>query len=53
MQQEPGMTAERYLGARSSVTRLIDPGGMGRFRVLVLGRGIEPEVRLRGLQRIL
>lgn len=53
MQAEPGMTAERYLGARAAVARLIDPGGMGRFRVLVLGRGIGPEVRLRGLQRVL
>jgi SAM-dependent MidA family methyltransferase len=53
MQQEPGMSAERYLGARAAVARLIDPGGMGRFRVLALGRGIGPEVRLRGLRRLL
>jgi len=38
MQRRPGITAEDYLAARAAVMHLIDPGGMGRFRVLTLGR---------------
>lgn len=39
LQQQPGMTSDRYLAARSAVLRMIDPGAMGRFRVLILARG--------------
>jgi SAM-dependent MidA family methyltransferase len=49
MQRQQGMTADEYLGARAVVMRLIDPGGMGRFRVLILARGVSSERRLRGL----
>jgi SAM-dependent MidA family methyltransferase len=38
IQAEPGTTPEAYAHARGAVMRLIDPGAMGRFRVLVLGR---------------
>lgn len=38
-----------YLRARETVMHLLDPRGLGRFRVLVLGRGVEREPPLRGL----
>ncbi|HLI52591.1 MAG TPA: SAM-dependent methyltransferase [Thermomicrobiaceae bacterium] len=41
LQSQPGMTSERYLAARSAVYRMIDPGAMGRFRVLFLGRDLD------------
>lgn len=49
MQKQEDMTAEEYLAARAAVVRMIDPGAMGRFRVLVLGRGVAPAPPLRGL----
>jgi SAM-dependent MidA family methyltransferase len=49
LQQMPGTTLEQYLAARNAVYYLIDPGGMGRFRVLALGRDVPVEPRLRGL----
>ncbi len=55
LQSRPETTLESYLAARAAATRLIDPGGMGRFRVMVLGKGV-PSVPLpRGLrpQRLL
>lgn len=39
LQSQPGITSEEYLAARSAVYRMIDPGAMGRFRVLILERG--------------
>lgn len=52
LQRQPGMTSERYLAARSAVYRMLDPGAMGRFRVLILGRGVEAagEPLLSGLR---
>ncbi|HMM43628.1 MAG TPA: SAM-dependent methyltransferase, partial [Thermomicrobiales bacterium] len=38
-----------YIRARETVMHLLDPRGLGRFRVLVLGRGIERDPPLRGL----
>lgn len=38
LQQQPDMTSDRYLAARSAVFRMIDPGAMGRFRVLFLAQ---------------
>ena len=38
-----------YVNAREAVMHLIDPRGLGRFRVLVLGHQVEPDSRLRGL----
>ena len=49
LQQAPGMTAEEYLGARAAVMRMIDPGAMGRFRVLVLGKDV-PDASPAGLR---
>ncbi len=54
-QSHPETTLEGYLAARAAVMHLLDPGGMGRFRVMVLGKGV-PSVPLpRGLrpQRLL
>lgn len=38
-----------YLAARAALLRMIDPAAMGRFAVLLFGRGIETEPPLRGL----
>lgn len=50
LQRRPGMTTSEYAAARAAVMHLIDPGGMGRFRVLALGRGIAVEPPLNGLR---
>lgn len=39
----------RYVNAREAVMQLLDPRGLGRFRVLVLGKDVDPERELRGL----
>lgn len=41
MQHQEGMIADVYYRAQAAVYRLIDPGGMGRFRVLGMSRGVE------------
>ena len=38
VQADPATTMEDYLALRSSLMRLLDPGAMGRFRVLGFGR---------------
>lgn len=38
LQQSPETDAAAYYRAQASVLRLIDPGGLGRFRVLGLGK---------------
>jgi SAM-dependent MidA family methyltransferase len=48
MQSEPGVTADDYLATQQAVIRLIDPGGMGRFGVLVMARNAPVEPPLRG-----
>ena len=40
---------EDYLALRSGLARLLDPRATGAFRVLILGRGVEPEPTLAGL----
>jgi SAM-dependent MidA family methyltransferase len=40
LQASPETTAEDYLRARAGIVRILDPRHMGRFRVLVLGRGV-------------
>ena len=42
------MRLDEYYRAQSAVFRLIDPGGMGRFRVLGLSRGMTDDVPLMG-----
>ena len=38
IQSDPATTLEDYLAVRSAVMRLLDPGAMGRFRVMGFGR---------------
>lgn len=47
-QAEDGVTAEEYLATRQAVIHLIDPGGMGRFGVLMMAREAPVEPPLRG-----
>ena len=37
---------------RSALARLLDPRGMGAFRVLAFARGVPPGTRLAGLERL-
>ena len=39
IQADPATTLEDYLAVRSALMRLLDPGAMGRFRVVGFGRG--------------
>lgn len=41
--------AARYINERNAVVRLIEPSAMGRNRVLLLGKDVPTEPRLRGL----
>jgi SAM-dependent MidA family methyltransferase len=45
----PATTVADYLEARSALARMIDPAAMGRFRVILLGRGLPALPPLRGL----
>ena len=47
LQQDPATTSAQYLAARAAALRLIDPGGMGRFGVLIMARGapVAPPLR--------
>lgn len=38
IQADPATTLEDYLAVRSALMRLLDPGAMGRFRVMAFGR---------------
>jgi SAM-dependent MidA family methyltransferase len=38
IQADPATTIEAYLAVRSALLRLLDPGAMGRFRVMAFGR---------------
>jgi SAM-dependent MidA family methyltransferase len=53
MQRRPGMSAEEYLAARAAAVRLIDPGAMGRFRALILGRDVPLDTVPKGLQPVI
>ncbi len=48
-QTRPGASLQAYLETRSALVRMIDPGAMGRFRVMAFGRGLAAGVRLPGL----
>ena len=48
LQQDAATSAADYLAAQAATLRLIDPGGMGRFRVLVMARDAPVEPPLRG-----
>lgn len=47
-----GATLQDALLLRSALTRLLDPSGLGGFRVLAFGRGLPPGTRLEGLRRV-
>ena len=51
LQQEPDMTAEDYLSAKAAIFRLIEPGGLGRFGVLGMTRGLDLDSPLTGFRR--
>ncbi len=46
--QQASATVADYLPARSAVIQLIDPAGLGRFRVLGLGKNIDRDTNLAG-----
>lgn len=48
-QTAAGATLQGYLEARSALVRMIDPGAMGGFGVLVFGRDLPIDARLPGL----
>ncbi|HEX5827399.1 MAG TPA: SAM-dependent methyltransferase [Candidatus Limnocylindrales bacterium] len=47
-----GASLRDALDLRSALARLLDPRGMGGFRVLAFGRGLPPDTRLEGLERL-
>ena len=49
IQADPATTFEDYTMLRSSLMRLLDPAAMGRFRVMVFGRGWPEAATLRTL----
>lgn len=51
LQQEPDITAEDYIAAKAAIIRLIEPGGLGRFGVLGMTRGIELAIPLTGFRQ--
>jgi SAM-dependent MidA family methyltransferase len=51
LQKEPDMTAEDYIAAKAAIIRLIEPGGLGRFGVLGMTRGIDLAFPLTGFRR--
>lgn len=48
IQSDPTTTLEDYLAVRSAIMRLLDPGAMGRFRVMGFGRAWPPGPPLAG-----
>jgi SAM-dependent MidA family methyltransferase len=49
IQADPATTLEAYLEVRSALMRLLDPGAMGRFRVMAFARGWPAGPPLAGL----
>jgi SAM-dependent MidA family methyltransferase len=50
LQQDPTATLPDYLRAQTAIMRLIDPGGLGRFGVLMMAKDAPVEPPLRGLR---
>jgi SAM-dependent MidA family methyltransferase len=48
LQAEPEITMSEYMAAQAVVARLIDPGGLGRFRVLMMTRDAPVDPPLQG-----
>jgi SAM-dependent MidA family methyltransferase len=42
-------TAQDYITARNAVMHLIDPRGLGRFRVLLMGKNVDATLQMSGL----
>ena len=49
LQRDPATTPADYYAAQAASLRLIDPGGLGRFSVLLMARDAPVEPPLRGL----
>ena len=47
--QQTARDPYRYVNAREAVLHLLDPRGLGRFRVLALAKGVDSAPPLRGL----
>jgi SAM-dependent MidA family methyltransferase len=50
LQRDPALTAADYLATQAAMLRLIDPGGMGRFGVLMMARDAPVDPPLRGFR---
>jgi SAM-dependent MidA family methyltransferase len=50
--RRPGTTLQDALALRSALARLLDPRGLGGFRVMVFGRGLPDGLRLDALGRV-
>ncbi len=50
LQQDPDTTLPDYLRAQAAVLRLIDPGGLGRFGVLIMAKDAPTDPPLLGLR---
>jgi SAM-dependent MidA family methyltransferase len=48
LQRSPGATVEEYLAVQAVVLRLIDPGGLGRFGVMIMARDAPVDPPLQG-----
>lgn len=48
LQRQPGLDAAEYYRAQAAVFRLIDPAGLGRFRVLALQKDVPDPAPLTG-----
>lgn len=48
LQKDPETDVETYLGSQAVVLRLIDPGGLGRFSVMMMARNAPVEPPLLG-----
>lgn len=53
LQTDPGTTPASYYAAQAAVMRLIEPGGIGRFRVLLMARDAPVDPPLRGMRMTL
>ncbi len=50
LQQDEAASVADYLAAQAAVYRLIDPGGLGRFGVLLMAKDAPVDPPLRGMQ---
>jgi SAM-dependent MidA family methyltransferase len=48
LQKDPSTTVPEYLAAQSAVMRIIEPGGLGRFGVLIMAKNAPVDPPLRG-----